>query len=392
MVDSPSRGPGASGRLAFYEFFAGGGMVRAGLGEGWACRFANDIDPAKAAAYRDNWGDRALRVGDIAALAPADLPGAADLMWGSFPCQDLSLAGAGAGLGGARSGTFHAFMALARGLAAEGRAPRLLAIENVCGTLTSRGGRDFEILCRAWAELGYAFGALVINADRFLPQSRPRLFVIGVRGDLAVDPALAAAGPEGPFHTAALRRAAERLPADLAGRMVWWRLATPDEAPPALADLVEADDRGLDWHSPAQTARLLELMSPVNRAKVEAARAAGGRRVGALYRRTRTTADGGKAQRAEVRFDRAGCLRTPGGGSSRQTLLVVEDGRVRSRLMTARETARLMGLGDDYRLPASYSAACHLTGDGVAVPVVRRLAEGLFEPLLRAGTEVARAA
>jgi len=386
MVDSPSA------RLAFYEFFAGGGMVRAGLGAGWDCRFANDIDPAKAAAYRANWGEGALRVGDIAALTPADLPGTADLMWGSFPCQDLSLAGAGAGLGGARSGTFHAFMGLARGLAAEGRAPRILAIENVCGTLTSRGGRDFETLCRAWAELGYVFGALVINADRFLPQSRPRLFVVGVRGDLPVDPGLAAAGPEEPFHTPALRRAVERLPAEIAGRGVWWRLAAPDEAPAALAEVVEADRPGLDWHSAAQTARLLELMSPVNRAKVEAARSAGGRRVGALYRRTRASADGGKAQRAEVRFDRAGCLRTPGGGSSRQTLLVVEDGRVRSRLMTARETARLMGLADDYRLPASYSAACHLTGDGVAVPVVRRLAEGLFEPLLRAEAEVPRAA
>ena len=50
--------------------------------------------------------------------------------------------------------------------------------------------------------------------------------------------------------------------------------------------------------------------------------------------------------------------------------------------MSARETARLMGLPDTYRLPASYSAACHLTGDGVATPVVRHLAQWLFEPLL----------
>ena len=99
-----------------------------------------------------------------------------------------------------------------------------------------------------------------------------------------------------------------------------------------------------------------------------------------------------QAQGAGVRFDRAGCLRPPGGGPSRQTLVVVEDGRVRSRLMTARETARLMGLPDAYRLPASYSAACHLTGDGVAVPVVRHLARGLFEPLLRTATAVPRAA
>jgi DNA (cytosine-5)-methyltransferase 1 len=97
-------------------------------------------------------------------------------------------------------------------------------------------------------------------------------------------------------------------------------------------------------------------------------------------------------QRAEVRFDMAGCLRTPGGGSSRQTLVVIEAGRVRSRLMTARETARLMGLADDYRLPGSYSAACKLTGDGVAAPVVRHLAKWLFEPLADGGRAARKAA
>ena len=40
---------------SFQEFFAGGGMVRAGLGPGWTCLFANDIDPRKAEAYRRNW-------------------------------------------------------------------------------------------------------------------------------------------------------------------------------------------------------------------------------------------------------------------------------------------------------------------------------------------------
>nr|MBP8062987.1 DNA cytosine methyltransferase [Brevundimonas sp.] len=73
-------------------------------------------------------------------------------------------------------------------------------------------------------------------------------------------------------------------------------------------------------------------------------------------------------------------------------LLVVEDGQVRSRLMSARETARLMGLPDSYRLPGSYSAACHLTGDGVAVPVVRHLAQWLIEPLAAAPGGLRRAA
>jgi len=376
----------------FYEFFAGGGMVRAGLGEAWRCLFANDFDPAKAEAYRDNWGDAAFQPGDIAQVTADQLPGVADLMWGSFPCQDLSLAGAGAGLDGRRSGTFHVFWSLARTLAARGRGPAVVAVENVCGTLTSRGGRDFEAVCRAYVEAGYRCGALVINADRFLPQSRPRLFVIGVRADLPVGAGLTTEGPEEPFHPAGLRRAVERLPAGVRERMVWWRLPPPRTRATELADVIEDGPAGERWRTTEQTARLLALMSPVNLAKVDAARRAGGRSVGALYRRTRNDGQGRKVQRAEVRFDLAGCLRTPGGGSSRQTLLVVEDGQVRSRLMTARETARLMGLPDAYRLPAGYSAACHLTGDGVAVPVVRHLARHLFEPLLATAGIRARAA
>lgn len=379
MAESTVREPAPGG---YYEFFAGGGMVRAGLGEAWHCLFANDFDPAKAASYRANWGDAALRVGDIAALTAADLPGEATLMWGSFPCQDLSLAGVGAGLGGKRSGTFHDFWGLARALAAEGRAPRVMAVENVCGALTSHGGRDFEVICRTFADAGYRCGALVINADRFVPQSRPRLFVIGLREDAPLDPALTTAVADGPFHTPALRRAVERLPAELQSRMVWWRLPEPGLSNASLGSVIEPEPSGVRWHSAAETNTLLTLMSPTNLAKVEAARRTGERCVGGLYRRTRRDAAGGRVQRAEVRFDVAGCLRTPGGGSSRQTLLVVEGGQVRSRLMSARETARLMGLPDSYRLPDSYSAACHLTGDGVAVPVVRHLAQWLLEPLL----------
>jgi DNA (cytosine-5)-methyltransferase 1 len=389
MVESSFR-ESAPGR--FYEFFAGGGMVRAGLGEGWQCLLANDLDPAKAAVYRANWGDAGLQVGDIAALTAADLPGEADLMWGSFPCQDLSVAGAGAGLGGRRSGTFHDFWALARGLAAGNRAPRIVAVENVCGALTSHGGRDFEVICQTYADAGYRPGALVINADRFLPQSRPRLFVIGVREDVAIDPATTTPGADGLFHTPALRRAVDRLPDALRHRMVWWHLPEPGISNLGLESVVEAAPTDVRWHSTAETSRLLTLMSPKNLAKVEAAQRSGERRVGALYRRTRRDTAGSAVQRAEVRFDIAGCLRTPGGGSSRQTLLVVQAGQVRSRLMSARETARLMGLPDSYRLPGSYSAACHLTGDGVAVPVVRYLAHWLIEPLVAAPAGLRKAA
>ena len=141
---------------SFYEFFAGGGMARAGLGGGWECLFANDIDAKKGASYAANWGDEELLIKDVGKLSTKDLKGAADLAWASFPCQDLSLAGDYAGLKGERSGTFWPFWSLMKDLITEGRPPRIIALENVCGTLTSHEGKDLAAICSTFERAGYA--------------------------------------------------------------------------------------------------------------------------------------------------------------------------------------------------------------------------------------------
>jgi DNA (cytosine-5)-methyltransferase 1 len=366
--------------LSFYEFFAGGGMARLGLGEGWACRFANDFDPAKAATYRANFPDAGehFHEGDVFRLEAHDLPGRADLAWASSPCQDFSLAGARAGLAGGRSSAFFGFWRLVEALGAEARAPRILVIENVSGLLSSNGGADFTALAQALADQGYSFGALEIDAAAFLPQSRPRVFVIATR---ETPPAHLIGDSR--CQTRAVRLAAQRLPPALAKRWIWWALAAPPARNLDLAALLEPD-AAVAWHSTERTARWLDLMAPLHRARLEARRDRGERVVGALYRRMRMEA-GRKVQRAEVRFDGlAGCLRTPRGGSSRQVIAVVEGGQVRTRLLSPREAARLMGLPDGYRLPKAATSALHVAGDGVAVPVVRWLAQELLEPLLGA--------
>lgn len=368
--------------MRFYEFFAGGGMARAGLGPDWTCLFANDIDRKKAAAYAENWGGGAFLLDDLRNIDPAELPGRANLVWASFPCQDLSLAGGGAGLRGERSGTFWPFIALCRALAEDGRAPEMIALENVVGALTSHGGRDFTAIIGALSDLGYRPGALVADAALWVPQSRPRLFVVALRDDLA--PVGAASGPCAPWHTPALRRAVAALPDALRARHLWWSPPLPPSRETRFTDLIEERPEGVRWHAAAQTRALLSMMSETNLAKVRTAQAAGVRMVGALYRRTRHV-EGVKVQRAEVRFDDiAGCLRTPAGGSSRQSILMVEGKTIRSRLISARETARLMGLPDSYRLPKGYSDAYHLTGDGVAVPAVRHIARCIVEPAITA--------
>jgi len=367
----------------FYEFFAGGGMVRAGLGQGWRCLFANDFDHRKCSTYKANWGDAEIKHGDVRDLSVRDLPGSPDLVWASFPCQDLSLAGGGAGLKGERSGTFWPFWDLMKSLMADGRAPTLITLENVCGTLTSHQGRDFAAICEAFSKEGYKVGAVVIDAAYFVPQSRPRLFFIGIHGDALIPEDLVSLGPADMWHTRALKTAYKKLDPVVRSNWLWWNISTPAPRSKNFSDFVEENPESVKWHSAQETKQLLAMMSEVNLEKVREAKRTGRKMVGTIYKRTRRDEFGRKVQRAEVRFDGiAGCLRTPAGGSSRQLIIVVEGKKVRSRLISTLETARLMGLEDSYILPQNYNEAYHLTGDGVVAPVVSHLASHVFRPLL----------
>jgi DNA (cytosine-5)-methyltransferase 1 len=125
------------------------------------------------------------------------------------------------------------------------------------------------------------------------------------------------------------------------------------------------------------------MMTPLNRQKVIAAQQGGQVQVGTIYKRTREG-----IQRAEVRFDGvAGCLRTPSGGSSRQTIMVVEGAKIRTRLISPREAARLMGLPETYVLPSKYNEAYHLVGDGVVVPVVAHINQNVLLPVINANAQ-----
>jgi len=366
-----------------YEFFAGGGLARLGLAPDFACVFANDIEPAKARAYRAAFGGDDMREGDIWKLKTSDLPGHAALAWASFPCQDLSLAGARRGLAAPRSGAFWGFHQLIEKLAAEKRAPEVLALENVTGLLSSHGGADFAALVHALDDLGYRVGALEIDAALFTPQSRPRLFMIASRSAPAH---LIASGPSEPFHSQGLRNIVARLPDGLRKRFVWWRLDAPAKRNTRLADMLDDLPPGAAWRSDEDTAKLLAQMSPLQHARVDALRESGRREIGAVFRRIRIE-HGERVQRAEARFDGlAGCLRTPAGGSSRQLLLFIEGDQIRSRLLSPRESARLMGVPEEYPLPATQTTALHLVGDAVCVPVVRWLSQHLLAPLVGAAS------
>lgn len=366
--------------LRWYEFFAGGGMARLGLGKAWDCVFANEWSPKKAAAYRAHFGEcEELKEGDVARLTTQDLPGMPDLIWASFPCQDLSLAGAGAGLKGERSGTFTPFWELVRKLIDEGRGPNVIVLENVIGTVTSHNGRDLGVILGSLVDGGYCAGAIIMDAIRFVPQSRPRLFIVAVRQHAPIPDELALKWPSRAWHSPALMRAYAALPIQIQKRWIWWNLPEPTEPIRKISQLIEAEPDGIGWHTEAQTKKLIGMMSNLNKDKLREAQASGELTIGTVYKRTRPDGNGRKMQRAEVRFDEiSGCLRTPVGGSSRQIVLVVKGNSVRSRLLAPREAARLMGVPEDYPIPENYNEAYHLFGDGLVVPVVDWLGRHLL--------------
>ena len=368
---APAFGTTAVG-MTFYEFFCGAGMVRLGLGPEWTCLLANDNDDDKAMSYARNFTVHALKIDDVACLTATDLPGHADLAWSSFPCKDISVAGGRAGLEGERSATFWDFWGLMMALRREGRAPRLVVIENVCGLITGHCGKDFVALCDAFTEGGYRIGAMVIDASLFVPQSRPRVFIIGVDATLPIPAEIVMDQPDLTFHDDAVVKALRRQKA----APIWFKLPIPPPHGLTLRDIL--DDQAREWDPSAKTAELIGKMEKPHLDRLEEDKRAGELVVRSLNYRTRNG-----IPQWESRDDLiANCLRTGSGGSSVQHLLFVDGPSVWTRKITPLEYARAMGLPESYQLPSARGATYDLIGDGVSPPVVQHLARYVLEPLL----------
>jgi DNA (cytosine-5)-methyltransferase 1 len=106
------------------------------------------------------------------------------IITGGFPCQDLSVAGKRAGLGGSRSGLFWEICRLLD----ETRAENFI-LENVPGLLSSNQGADMAVVLEALVERGYRIAYRVLDAQHFgVPQRRRRVFIVGCLGDTGRSP------------------------------------------------------------------------------------------------------------------------------------------------------------------------------------------------------------
>jgi DNA (cytosine-5)-methyltransferase 1 len=357
------------------EFFAGIGLMRMGLERsGWEVVWANDIDEDKMRMYKGHYAnDKAhFELGDVHAIDHRKIP-TVDLATASFPCNDLSLAGARRGLAGQQSGAFWGFIDALEGM--KFRRPPLVLLENVAGFLTSHSGNDFRDACLALNDLGYAVDSFIIDAALFVPQSRQRLFLLGMREKRKTN----CVSETATFYESDCR------PHALADFILWnpeirWSLRdlpAIDKTQSSLPDILEnLPPTSQYWWNQQRADYLLSQMSEKHRAIAEKMIRGRETSYGTVFRRVRN----GRSM-AELRTDGiAGCLRTPRGGSGRQILFKAGKGKYSVRLLTPRECARLMG-ADDFTITGRLNQALFGFGDAVCVPVIQWIAENSLTPV-----------
>lgn len=359
------------------EYFAGIGLVRLGLEKaGWNIVFANDIAAEKYEMYSAYFQDTQThyKLGDIFELDVESIPETI-LATSSFPCIDLSLAGNQNGLSGKHSSAFWGFIRILR---EQGKKrPPLVLLENVPGWLTSNKGADFRVTIQALNELGYSCDVYSLNAINFIPQSRPRIFAIGVRLDKPNYDWDQLSQRPNSLLISSLRNAILSNP-----DLNWHFLDTPppplqkNDGLSVIIEEMEADDPR--WWTQVEIERHLSMMTSLHRERVNKLIKQTKISYRTVYRRMRDN-----QQRAEVRKgDTAGCLRASRGGSSRQILIVAGNGEIRMRHMTPREYARLQGAPEDYPIPQNIIQALTGFGDAVCVPLIAWIAENILNPLL----------
>jgi DNA (cytosine-5)-methyltransferase 1 len=363
----------------FIEFFAGIGLMRAGLeARGWSISLANDIDPQKREMYEANFDDAGEHfvLADIHELHKKRAIPPAALVTASFPCNDLSLAGARAGLKGEQSSAFWGVVNVLRKM--KDAKPPLVLLENVTGFLTSHKGEDFRAALQSLNGLGYSVDAFILDAANFVPQSRRRLFVLGILREVRSETFRLTGRAQSIESDVRPKALAEFI---LNNADIDWDIRSLPAQPrrdSQLEDILEdLPDDAREWWSRERAEYLLGQMSPRHRAEAERMIAGDEWSYGTVFRRMRR----GRST-AELRRDGiAGCLRTPRGGSGRQILFKAGKGLYFARLVTPREAARLMGAGD-YTINVPTNQALFGFGDAVCVPVIEWIAKYYLNPLV----------
>lgn len=335
----------SGGDFTFIDLFAGIGGFRRGFESiGGRCVFTSEWDRFAAETYRANYGEHELH-GDIRAVPSSEIPDH-DVLLAGFPCQPFSLAGVSKKNSLGRK---HGFECETQGTLffeieriVEAKQPRVFVLENVKNLASHDGGKTFAVIERTLRDkLGYAVTTKIIDAGRFVPQHRERVFIVGLHPDLGEE-----------FDWKAVK-----IPAL--------------EKSPTLASILHAED---GTEGPEE--RFLDANGKVLRKYVLSDHLW---EYLQNYARKHQAAGNGFGFGLVGRDDRARTLsaRYHKDGSE----ILVRRGRGNPRRLTPRECARLMGFDQPgkplFKIPVSDTQAYRQFGNAVVVPVVEAVAKAL---------------
>lgn len=340
-------------RFNFIDLFAGIGGIRKGFDAiGGHCVFTSEWNKFAQQTYAANFRDNHPPHGDITTIGTDEIP-EHDVLLAGFPCQPFSIAGVSKknslgrkhGFLDETQGTL--FFDVARILKA--RRPAAFLLENVKNLTSHDKGRTFQVILKTLTEeLGYKVWHKVIDAQHFVPQHRERIVIVGFREEV-------------PFS--------------------WDDLRLPPKGGVRLNSILHPEDGSEEAEAPytlgpdaivngkyTLTDKLWEyLQSYADKHKA----AGNGFGFGLV------TPDG-IARTLSARYFKDG-----------SEILVSQGKRRNPRRLTPRECARLMGYGEDFRIPVSDTQAYKQFGNSVAVPVFEAVAR-IMQPHIRTLVEPAR--
>jgi DNA (cytosine-5)-methyltransferase 1 len=369
-----------SGTKTVADFFAGIGLVSLGLGRaGWKTVYALDYDQEKADQYAVNFDGDHYVIKDVAREHGKNVPNV-NLAHASFPCTDLSVAGARRGIYQGESSAFWHFVRILSEMKEKygDENPNLVLLENVEGLLTSNSGKDLHAVIESLNKLGYKADLLRINASHFVPQSRVRIFIVGIHASLIEG------YDQNDLRQEFSMRSSNTRPQKIVDYIhknsdLDWYFHDLPNLPMRTMKLNELIDTSAEWWPEQRTALLLGQLHSYHEDLLATAKDSEEYLYYPAFRRMRVR-DGKKQSTVELRTDGiAGCLRTPKGGSARQILVRAGKGTIDARLINGKEAALLMGADNfDIHPDFSLNQALFGFGDAVCVSVLEWIGENYF--------------
>lgn len=170
--------------FTFVDLCSGIGGGRLGLELcGGQCLAFSEIDDKAINTYKSFFGDKDKFLGDLTLLSPEQIPDT-DLIIAGFPCQTFSINGKRKGFDDYRGQIIFYISEILKN-----KKIKYFILENVKGLVNHNQGKTFNEILQLLDNVGYNVYHKILNSyDYGLPQSRERVYFVGIRKDLKQTP------------------------------------------------------------------------------------------------------------------------------------------------------------------------------------------------------------